>query len=67
MSPLNLVARGTLAAALTALLATACATSAPAEKAPAAPVTAAPAGPSTPNSRAMLLFEDATKLSLIHI
>jgi len=51
----------TLAAALTALLATACATSAPAEKAPAAPVTAAPAGPSTPNSRAMLLFEDATK------
>ena len=61
MSPLNLVARGTLAAALTALLATACATSAPAEKAPAAPVTAAPAGPSTPNSRAMLLFEDATK------
>jgi len=61
VSPLNLVARGTLAAALTALLATACATSAPAEKAPAAPVTAAPAGPSTPNSRAMLLFEDATK------
>ena len=61
MSPLNPVARGTLAAALTALLATACATSAPAEKAPAAPVTAAPAGPSTPNSRAMLLFEDATK------
>ena len=61
MSPLNLVARGTLAAALSALLATACATSAPAEKAPAAPVTAAPAGPSTPNSRAMLLFEDATK------
>ena len=61
MSPLNPVARGTLAAALSALLATACATSAPAEKAPAAPVTAAPAGPSTPNSRAMLLFEDATK------
>jgi len=61
VSPLNPVARGTLAAALSALLATACATSAPAEKAPAAPVTAAPAGPSTPNSRAMLLFEDATK------
>ena len=61
MSPLNPVARGTLAAALSALLATACATSAPAEKAPA-PVSAAPAtGPSTPNSRAMLLFEDATK------
>ena len=53
--------RRTLPAALTALLATACATSAPAEKAPA-PVAAAPAtGPSTPNSRAMLLFEDATK------
>jgi len=53
----------TLAAALTALLATACASSAPAQKAPAAPVTAASgaAGPATPNSRAMLLFEDATK------
>jgi len=49
-------------AVLTALLATACASSAPAQKAPA-PITAAPAagGPSTPNSRAMLLFEDATK------
>ena len=50
-------------ASLAALLATACATSAPAEKAPVAPVTAAPAGsPSgTPNGRALLLFEDATK------
>jgi len=49
------------AAVLAALLATACGTSAPAQKAPA-PVTAGPAtGPSTPNSRAMLLFEDATK------
>jgi len=45
-----------------AAVATACATSAPAEKAPAAPPpAAAAAGPSTPNSRAMLLFEDATK------
>ena len=61
MSLVKLAPCRTLAAALTALLATACATSAPAEKAPAAPVTAAPAGPSTPNSRAMLLFEDATK------
>ena len=50
-----------LAATLAALLATACATSAPAEKAPVAPVTAAPAAPGTPNSKAMLLFEDATK------
>jgi tetratricopeptide (TPR) repeat protein len=48
------------AAVLAALLATGCGTSAPAQK--AAPVTAAPAtGPSTPNSRAVLLFEDATK------
>ena len=62
MSSLNLICRRTLAAVVTALLATACATSAPAEKAPP-PVTAvAPAaGPSTPNTRAMLLFEDATK------
>ena len=60
MSLVKLAPCRTLAAALTALLATACATSAPAEKAPP-PVTAAPAaGPSTPNSRAMLLFEDAT-------
>ncbi|HET9157907.1 MAG TPA: gliding motility protein, partial [Myxococcaceae bacterium] len=58
-----LIFRRTLAAALTAVLATACASSAPAQKAPTAPVTAASAaaGPSTPNSRAMLLFEDATK------
>jgi tetratricopeptide (TPR) repeat protein len=49
------------AAVLTALLATACGTSAPAQKTPG-PVTAAPVtGPSTPNSRAVLLFEDATK------
>ncbi len=63
MSPQPVMSPSRLATAvLTALLATACATSAPAEKAPA-PVTAAPAagGPSTPNSRAMLLFEDATK------
>ena len=51
-----------LVAIVAALLATACATSAPAEKAPAAPVTAAPApAPGAPNSKAMLLFEDATK------
>jgi tetratricopeptide (TPR) repeat protein len=56
----KLVSPRALAAVLTALLATACATSAPAEKAPA-PVAVAPAGPSTPNARAMLLFEDATK------
>src|SRR5262249_28685498 len=56
------VFRRTLAATLTALLGAACATSAPAEKAPA-PVTAAPvaSGPSTPNSKAVLLFDDATK------
>jgi tetratricopeptide (TPR) repeat protein len=48
------------AVVLAALLATGCGTSAPAQK--AAPVTGAPAtGPSTPNSRAVLLFEDATK------
>jgi tetratricopeptide (TPR) repeat protein len=46
---------------LAALLATACATSAPAEKAPLVPVTAAPAAPGMPNSKAMLLFEDASK------
>jgi tetratricopeptide (TPR) repeat protein len=50
-----------LAATLAALLATACATSGPAEKAPLAPVNAAPAAPGTPNSKAMLLFEDASK------
>jgi len=51
-----------LAATLAVLFATACATSAPAEKAPPAPVTAAPAAaPGMPNSKAMLLFEDATK------
>jgi tetratricopeptide (TPR) repeat protein len=61
VSPLHLFRR-TLAAAVTALLGAACATSAPAEKAPA-PVTAAPvaSGPSAPNGRAVLLFEDATK------
>lgn len=56
----KLVSTRALAAVLTALLATACATSAPAQKAPP-PVAVAPAGPSTPNTRAMLLFEDATK------
>lgn len=56
----KLVSTRALAPVLTALLATACATSAPAQKAPA-PVAVAPAGPSTPNTRAMLLFEDATK------
>jgi len=53
-----------LLAAAAALLATACATGAPAEKAPAAAATpSAPAGAtaSTPSTRAMLLFEDATK------
>jgi tetratricopeptide (TPR) repeat protein len=50
-----------LAGALAALFLVACASSAPAQK-PEAPVTApAASGPSTPNSRAMLLFEDATK------
>jgi tetratricopeptide (TPR) repeat protein len=49
-------------AVLAALLATACASSSSAQKAPAAPVTApAASGPATPSSRAMLLFEDATK------
>ncbi|HEY1904547.1 MAG TPA: adventurous gliding motility TPR repeat lipoprotein GltE [Myxococcaceae bacterium] len=50
-----------LTVALVAALA-GCGTTAPAQKAPP-PVTTAPAatGPSTPNSRAMLLFEDATK------
>jgi tetratricopeptide (TPR) repeat protein len=49
-------------AVLAALLATACATALRRRRRPA-PVTAAPGagGPSTPNSRAMLLFEDATK------
>ena len=64
MSATSVTSPRRLAAAAAALLATACATSAPAEKAPAAPVTAStPAGPapSAPNSRAMLLFEDATK------
>ena len=61
MSPQPAMTPSRLAAAvLTALLATACGTSAPAQK-PPAPVTAAPGGPSTPNSRAVLLFEDATK------
>ncbi len=62
MSPQPAMIPSRLAAAvLTALLATACGTSAPAQKAPA-PVTAAPAGgPSTPNGRAVLLFEDANK------
>ncbi|HET6983820.1 MAG TPA: adventurous gliding motility TPR repeat lipoprotein GltE [Myxococcaceae bacterium] len=50
-----------LTVALAAALLAGCGTSAPAQKAPP-PVTTAPAaGPSTPNSRAMLLFEDATK------
>ena len=50
-----------LTVALAAALLAGCGTSAPAQKAPP-PVTAAPAsGPSTPNTRAMLLFEDATK------
>ncbi len=64
MSATSVISPRRLAATAAALLATACATSAPAEKAPAAPVTAStPSGPapSTPNSRAMLLFEDATK------
>ena len=64
MSPQPVMTTSRLATAvLAALLATACATSNPATKAPAAPVTAAPAagGPATPNSRSMLLFEDATK------
>ncbi len=52
-------ARRLLATTTAALLATACATSAPAEKAAAAPVSAPAAG--APNSRALLLFEDATK------
>ncbi|HUM09680.1 MAG TPA: adventurous gliding motility TPR repeat lipoprotein GltE [Myxococcaceae bacterium] len=54
--------RRLVATACAALLATACATSAPAEKAP--PVTApavSTSAASTPNTRAMLLFEDATK------
>jgi tetratricopeptide (TPR) repeat protein len=49
-----------LAVTAAALLATACATSAPAEKAPA-PVTAPAVSASGPSTRAMLLFEDATK------
>jgi tetratricopeptide (TPR) repeat protein len=50
-----------LTVALAAALLAGCGTSAPAQKAPP-PVTTAPAaGPSTPNTRAMLLFEDATK------
>jgi tetratricopeptide (TPR) repeat protein len=51
-----------LSAAFVAALLAGCGTTAPAQKAPP-PVAAAPAasGPSTPNSRAMLLFEDATK------
>ena len=51
-----------LTVALAAALLAGCGTTAPAQKAPP-PVTTAPAaaGPSTPNSRAMLLFEDATK------
>jgi len=64
VSATSVISPRRLAAAAAALLATACATSAPAEKAPAAPVTAStPSGsaPSTPNTRAMLLFEDATK------
>ena len=70
MRPMTSVSPRLLASALCALLATACATTAPAEKAPAAPVasgpkavsspSAAPA-PSAPSARAMLLFEDATK------
>ena len=62
MSPQPAMTPRRLAAVvLAALLATGCGTSAPAQKA-AAPVTAASAtGPSTPNSRAVLLFEDATK------
>jgi len=59
-----------LASVLTALLATACATTSPAEKAPPAAVAPAPTStsaggpastPAGPNARAMLLFEDATK------
>ncbi len=61
MSAHSVMTPSRLAATLAALLATACATSAPAEKAPVAPVTAAPAAPGMPNSKAMLLFEDATK------
>jgi tetratricopeptide (TPR) repeat protein len=51
-----------LTVALAAALLAGCGTTAPAQKAPT-PVTTAPAaaGPSTPNSHAMLLFEDATK------
>ena len=55
--------RRLVAATAAALLATACASSAPAQKA-APPVTAPAAsasGPSAPNSRSLLLFEDATK------
>jgi tetratricopeptide (TPR) repeat protein len=58
---LKLVSTWTLAAVLTALLATACGTSKTAEKAPAPVAATSAAGPSTPNTRAMLLFEDATK------
>ena len=61
MSALTLDPRRTLAAAAVALLATACASSTPAQKAPATPVAPVASGASTPNSRAMLLFEDATK------
>jgi len=62
VSALTLDPRRTLAAATVALFATACASSTSAQKAPVTPVAAPVAsGPSTPNSRAMLLFEDATK------
>jgi len=61
VSALTLDPRRTLAAAAVALLATACASSTPAQKAPATPVAPVASGASTPNSRAMLLFEDATK------
>lgn len=62
MSPLSSPRR--LAAAAALLLITACATSAPAERAPAVPVVPSGApgsAPTAPNSRAMLLFEDATR------
>ncbi len=70
MRPMTSVSPRLLASALAALLATACATTAPAEKAPAAPVASEPktapgptaaSAPSAPNARATLLFEDATK------
>jgi len=63
VSPMPVMSLRRLLATTAALLAAACATSAPAEKTPPAPSVNAPAASASgsPNSRALLLFEDATK------